>query len=477
VRFDSFEFIVFLALTLVLAAVSTGRRRHAMLLVASYFFYASWSPPFIILLWFSTLLDFFCGGQIAKSRSQAPRLGYLLLSLIGNLGVLVYFKYGNFFLDNVAFVSGLDPSPFYLDVIIPLGISFYTFQSMSYTIDLYRREAEPCRSLLDFALYVTFFPQLIAGPVLRVSEFIPQLRRTEPVREAEVLQAVELFLLGLFKKTVIADNIGILVDQVFAAPASYNAGAIYLAAVGFFIQIYCDFSGYSTMARGLALLFGFKLPNNFDYPLLRWNPALFRRSWHITMGNWFQNYVYRPLSRSGNSNQSNAGTAKKPWVRESDGRLVFNVVFTWGLLGLWHGASWNFVLWGLSNGIQLALYLFVLRRKSWSLPDFHGKKFLGWLINFNLWVPGSILFRAQNLPDAWVMLTRLATIADGRSVAPGWYVGIAVLGGIHLLSYHYYKEDLMLRLGWAQRSLLVSGVVAAIAAFAATGRPFIYFQF
>lgn len=475
-RFDSFEFALFLALTLVFSAVLTGRGRHAMLLVASYLFYASWSPPFIILLWFSTLLDFICGGQIAKRRSQAARLGYLLLSLSGNLSVLVYFKYGNFFLDNVAFVSGIDPSPFYLDVIIPLGISFYTFQSMSYTIDVYRKEAKPCRSLLDFALYVTFFPQLIAGPVLRVSEFIPQLRRTEPVREAEVLQAVELFLLGLFKKAVIADNIGTLVDQVFAAPASYNAGAIYLAAVAFFIQIYCDFSGYSTMARGLALLFGFKLPNNFNYPLLRWNPALFRQSWHITMGNWFQNYVYRPLSRSASVNQSKSGTPNR-WVRESDSRVVFNVVVTWGLLGLWHGASWNFVLWGLSNGIQLALYLFVLRRKSWSLPDFHGKKILGWLINFNLWVPGSILFRTQNLHDAGIMLTRLLTAADGRAVAPGWYLGIVILGGIHLLSYHYYKEDLMLRLGWARRSLLVSATLAAIAAFAATSRPFIYFQF
>ena len=206
---------------------------------------------------FSTLLDYVCGGRVAAAATKRVKRAYVATSLIGNLGVLVYFKYGDFFLENIAFIAGVDASPFYLDLIIPLGISFYTFQSMSYTIDMYRGDGEPCRDLLEFALYVTFFPQLIAGPILRAAEFLPQLRRTDPVREEEILRGVELLAVGMFKKVVLADNLAIVADQVFARPEIYDAPAMWLGAVAFWIQIYCDFSGYSTMARGVASFFGF----------------------------------------------------------------------------------------------------------------------------------------------------------------------------------------------------------------------------
>ena len=244
-------------IVLALVPLFKGRARHGLLLGASYIFYGSWSPPFLLLLWFSTLLDFLVGGAIGRTEAPAKRRALLGVSLFGNLGLLVYFKYGNFFLENLFFVSGVDPSPYYLNVVIPLGISFYTFQTMSYTIDVFRRKTAACRSLLDFALYVTFFPQLIAGPILRAGEFLPQLRRETPVSEAEILRGVELFMLGLFKKVVIADNMGVVVDRVYANPAAFDAPSILIAATAFWIQIYCDFSGYSTMARGLASLLGF----------------------------------------------------------------------------------------------------------------------------------------------------------------------------------------------------------------------------
>ncbi|MDP3936522.1 MAG: MBOAT family O-acyltransferase, partial [Deltaproteobacteria bacterium] len=293
--FNSLEFGVFIAIVIALTSVLTDRKRNILFLVASYIFYGSWNAPFVLLLWFTTFFDYVLGLQIGSTERVGARRAYLAASLVGNLGILFYFKYGNFFLDNIAFISGVDPEPFYLDVLIPLGISFYTFQSMSYTIDVYRRTTEPCRDFIDFALYVAFFPQLIAGPILRASDFIPQLYRTDPVREEEKIRGVELFLLGLFKKVVIADNFAYLADRVFDNPGAYAGPAIALGAIGFAIQIYCDFSGYSTMARGLASFFGFQFPKNFDYPLLRWNPVLLRGSWHMTMARWFQDYVFVPL--------------------------------------------------------------------------------------------------------------------------------------------------------------------------------------
>jgi len=461
VRFNSYEFLLFLAAVLALAPLVRGRARHALLLLASYAFYASWNAPFVLLLVFSTALDFHCGRGVARAGSPWRRRAWLAASLAGNLGPLFYFKYGNFFVENVAFVSGLDPEPFYLDVVIPLGISFYTFQSMSYTLDCWRSETAVCERFLDFALYVTFFPQLIAGPILRASEFLPQLARREPVREEEMLRGVELFLLGLFKKVVVADNLALLADRVFASPAGYSGAAALVATWAFWAQIYCDFSGYSTMAQGLASLLGFRLPRNFDYPQLRHNPILYRRTWHVTMGNWFTDYVYRPLGGS----------------RVGDARFAFNIFLTWTAIGLWHGAAWNFVLWGAYNGVILAVYSVVMRRKRWSLPAFPGKLFLGWLINVALLLLSSACFRAQSAADAGRMLAKILLWEPGRGVEPAWWGVMAALLAVHALSFWHYREDLLQRLGWPGRVALVTATVLAIACFGATGRPFIYFQF
>jgi D-alanyl-lipoteichoic acid acyltransferase DltB (MBOAT superfamily) len=346
-------------------------------------------------------------------------------------------------------------------VVIPLGISFYTFQSMTYTIDMYRGTSPPCKDFLEFALFVTFFPHMIAGPILRSSEFLPQLRRTAPLTQAEVLRGVELFGLGLFKKVVVADNLALLADRVFGSPTGYSGAGVALGSLAFWIQIYCDFSAYSTMAQGLAALLGISLPKNFDYPQLRHNPILYRRSWHITMGNWFTDYVYHPLGGS----------------RVGDARFGFNIFVTWTLLGLWHGASWNFVLWGAYNGVILAVYSVVMRRKRWALPAFRGKLFCGWLINVSMLLFSAMLFRAPDAATAWLMTQKIFSWAPGRDVDLAWVGFIAALVAAHAICFWHYQEDLLQRLRWPGRVLLASVVVLAIAIFGATGRPFIYFQF
>jgi alginate O-acetyltransferase complex protein AlgI len=223
----------------------------------------------------------------------------------------------------------------------------------------------------------------------------------------------------------------------------------------------CDFSAYSTMGQGLASMLGFTLPRNFDYPQLRHNPLLYRRTWHITLGNWITDYVYRPLGGS----------------RVGDVRFAFNLMLTWTLLGLWHGAAWNFVLWGLYNGVILAVYSVVMRRKRWSLPAFPGKLFCGWLLIVASNLVSSVFFRAQNAADAGALLGRMLSWAPGDPVASEWWGVLALLLGVHALSFWYYKEDLLERLGWPGRIALITATVLAIACFGAGGRPFIYFQF
>jgi alginate O-acetyltransferase complex protein AlgI len=463
VRFNSVEFAVFLPIVWGLwLLLRERRRRHVLLLVASYLFYASWNAPFLLLLWFTTWLDYVAGSRIADATSKTVRRAWLLSSIGANLAILAYFKYGNFFVDNVAFVSGVDPEPFYLNLVIPLGISFYTFQSMSYTLDVYRGEAPRCRSLLDFALFVSFFPHLIAGPILRTKQFLPQLERDHDPGERELVRAVELFLGGLFGKMVVADNFAILADRVFADPLRFSAAALWMGAIAFAIQVFADFNGYSQMARGLGHLFGYTLPRNFDYPLLRWNPLLVRQSWHMTIGRWFADYVFRPL-----------GGASR-----GDARLFFNLVVMWTLIGLWHGASWHFVVWGFNNGVILGTYLVVLRRKTWSLPEFPGKRFLGWIINMGLWIPSVIFFRSQNMEEAGVMFRRLLTFAPGDEVSVWWYVFALAAALLHFACFKWdHEDDLLERLRWPARIALVTVTVLAIAAFAGAGRTFIYFQF
>ena len=461
--FNSLPFLLLLLPTFFAWSVARGATRVGILLVASYLFYASWNPLYLPLLLFSTILDFQVGRWL--ERTEAPLRRKLLLgtSLLGNLGILVYFKYWTFLLVNLGLVdprAAAAVQTFHVYGHVPPGLSFYTFQTLSYSIDVFRRQTRACQRLSDFALFVAFFPQLMAGPILRSHEFLPQLARDRTPSAAEVIQAVELFMLGLFKKAVIADNLGEVVDTVYRHPLAWNGLSLGLVGVCFWVQVYCDFSGYSTMARGLGRLFGFELPRNFASPLLATDPLAYRRAWHITMSRWFRDYLFHPLG----------GGRRGPW------RVAINILIVWTLFGLWHGAAWTFVMWGVYNGVIQALNRERMRR-GWLVPAFPGRGVAGWALNFLLCVPSALVFRAPSLSTGLELARRFLTLDPGRSAPLLWWLVILVLGALHLLAYRFYKENLLVALPWAARIALLAGASAAILLLATGQRPFVYFQF
>ncbi len=366
--FQTFEFAIFYMLVLVgVVAVRQRLPQFGLLLLASYVFYMAWepagtvddatpgwSPYFILLIVYSTLNDYLCGLGLGRSRQPRARTLLLVLSLVTNLGVLAIFKYTNFLYGTTLWMSsGQWPPPedLFTSIVLPVGISFYTFQSMSYTIDVYRGELPAERNFTKFALYVAFFPQLVAGPILRAKEFMPQLDKAVDLKAENLRSGINLFLVGLVKKVVIADNVAPLANQVFDQPQGLPSAAIMLGALAFGIQIYCDFSGYTDMARGCGRMLGFHIPINFNYPYAARSITDFWRRWHISLSSWLRDYLYIPLG--GNRHGSFA--------------TYRNLMLTMTLGGLWHGAGWNFVIWGVYQGFWLAVErLLGVRHKS---PD------------------------------------------------------------------------------------------------------------
>lgn len=481
-RFDSVEFWAFFAVVLVLHRLLPFRR--VLLVLASYAFYASWNPPFVLLLLYSSVLDYAvalrlgalpapeepanAGDALESARASAAlrrkRRALLAVSLVGNLGVLVYFKYVGFLLDNLVALGALGVATadgLRIDVTLPLGISFYTFQTLSYTIDVYRGDTKPVRSFGDFLLFVAFFPQLIAGPILRAADFIPQIARARLPGQRAVLEGVELCLVGLFQKVVIADGFANVVDRVFAEPEHFSGSALLVASFCFNCQIYCDFAGYSTMAVGLARLLGYDVPKNFDFPLLATNPIEYRRGWHITMGTWFRDYFYQPLG----------GDRRGEW------RTAFNSMLTWMAFGLWHGASWTFVLWGALNGLLLVAYRF-LKHRGWLFPKGSVSTVFG-LASMALFLSlSTIAFRAPSVDSAFAMYRRIATWQDGPlAISPLWFVTLAVLYAVHWLNRRFQTEGALARVGWPARAAFITLMVMALTLGAGSGEPFYYFQF
>jgi alginate O-acetyltransferase complex protein AlgI len=350
------QFLVFFTLLLItLGIVHRSSPRKAILLVASYIFYMWWNPAFILLIIFSTFVDYLVGGRMAGEENQKKRRMLLLISMCSNLGLLFFFKYFGLFSNSLLGLMqmmGSEPSWTTLNITLPVGISFYTFQTMSYTIDIYRRKIPATRSSLDFALFVAFFPQLVAGPIVRASEFLPQLKRDVKVRVDQ--SSIFLIMRGLAKKVLIADNIAILVNGVFDSPGDWSSIMIWAATIGFAIQIYCDFSGYSDIAIGISKILGFDLPLNFNHPYVARNPSDFWQRWHISLSSWLRDYLYIPLG--GN--------------RGSEFQTYRNLMLTMLLGGLWHGASWNFMLWGFLHGFILVAHrLFSRSRQPAAAPN------------------------------------------------------------------------------------------------------------
>jgi len=354
--FNSIEFVVFFTVVLcIIVIIKTRRFQHLFLLGSSYFFFYFSSNYLITLLIISTILDFFVGKEIFNSSSKKKKKILLIISLAGNLGLLGFFKYADFAITQFnIFGNSLDLAaeiPL-LHLALPIGISFYTFQTISYTVDIYRGHLEPSKSFWEFALFVSFFPQLVAGPIVRAKTFLPQLRekiesfgagnklRQIVIQNYQLKMGITMMSFGFLKKMFFADNIAPLANEIFLNPIGLDSASIMLGTIAFGIQIYCDFSGYSDIAIGAALILGFKFPKNFNKPYFATSPSDFWNRWHISLSTWLRDYFYFPLG--GN--------------RKSSGRTYLNLITVMFFGGLWHGASWNFVIWGLLHGSYLSIH-------------------------------------------------------------------------------------------------------------------------
>ena len=469
--FTSFEFVVFFAALLLLRGLLKNFTAEKwLLLIASWLFYTSWNPPFVLLLMFTSALDYFVGRWLEHSQNPAARKLLLTASLAANLGVLGFFKYTNFLLEtwhDLLAHAGFTVHPFMLNIVLPAGVSFFTFQSMSYTIDVYRRDIPACKSLRDFMLFASFFPQLVAGPIVRAATFLPQLLQRRRAAWQDVESGLALFALGAIKKLVVSDQIAGHVDLVFTSPASYDALSLLFAAIGFGVQIYCDFSGYSDMAIGCARMMGYDLGLNFRMPYSSVSITEFWRRWHISLSTWLRDYLY--ISLGGN--------------RRGPSRTNINLLLTMLLGGLWHGASWNFVIWGALHGGALIAH----KAWRWFRGAAAGEKptrlgsAASWALTMTVVFVGWIFFRASGFGGATTMLARILTWDTGgvRMLSPQIFAAIALVAAAHLV---VPKDS-----NWPQwivaRSMPVR--IAAYTAFlmailcfgARESAPFIYFQF
>lgn len=489
--FNSPIFLFFFATVFCLYwAIRRRTAQNLLLLAASYVFYGAWSWKFLLLLCFSTLLDYGCGRWVEAAQG-ARRRAVVILSATVNLGLLGFFKYSGFFVSQAAALLhslGFEPHVRVLEVVLPVGISFYTFQSLGYVLDVYRRKLPAERNLLDYALFVAFFPQLVAGPIQRATHMLPQVKRERNWSTVGLESGLQLAAWGLFKKIVIADNLSPFVNAVYASPGDFRGSALATATVFFAFQIYCDFSGYSDIARGTARMLGFDVIRNFDLPYFSRTPVEFWRRWHISLSQWFQDYLYFPLAMH--------YMRKGGWGDKYRAHII-----SMGLIGLWHGANWTFLAFGLYWGVAIAAYLFVSERLGQASPDARivrlvtsplAERFgplLGVAGTLLIAFAGWILFRARTLSDAGTVLTRMFSLhgefpATGTDILDLRILWIMVIGlWTAELLYRNYPTLVAVASGGAARRLawryaMVCAIVVSYTV-AQQGRvqPFIYFQF
>jgi len=470
--FNTLDFAVFLAVCLGAYVVLPHRWQNRLLLVASYVFYGAWNWRFLGLLALSTVVDWAIGMRLGREEDGVRRKRLVAFSVVVNLAILGAFKYANFFIDSfreLAGVIGLDVPELALRVVLPVGISFYTFQSLSYTIDVYRREIAPTRGLLDFALYVAFFPQLVAGPIERASRLMPQVLQPRRITADRFYSGCWLILWGTFKKVVIADHLATVVDAVYDPGVSPVGLEVVLGTYAFAFQILCDFSGYTDVARGTARLFGFELMLNFDLPYFATSPAAFWRRWHISLSSWLRDYLYVPLG--GN--------------RSGPGATYRNLALTMLLGGLWHGAAWTFVLWGAYQGALLIAHRLLQPRLARIEPKGAVGRGVWWTVRavvmFQLVCLGWMIFRADSVGQLGTLLARIVTEPE-VGLAGQWLVPFAVLV-VPLLAMQAWQAlsndlEVVLRSPLLVRAPLYAAIFLAIVVLGEDhGEPFIYFQF
>lgn len=468
-RFNSYTFIIFFLISLGLHHLPfTWRIKKLNLLFLSQIFYAAWNPPFIILMWFSATLDWYVSYLLSKTENSWKRTWLMSVSLLGNLGLLGYFKYANFLVESINPVFqylGLVPLSPIKELILPAGISFYTFQTLSYTIDVYRRDIPHCRSFTDYFLYVSFFPQLVAGPIVRAVDFLGQCKKERRVGLDQFLLGIFLFVFGLFEKVVIADTIcAPITDRILDATVLPSTAAAWAGVCAFAIQVFADFAGYSTCAVGLAKCLGFDLMINFDHPYAPKNFSNYWRRWHISLSNWLRDYVYIPMG--GN--------------RKGKLRGYFNLIVTMWLGGLWHGASWNYVAWGFLHGSALAV------ERAFNLTEIRNRAFqliysaitliiVFWIYTF---------FRVHDLAKAFAISKIMLGYSSMAQVTAKMQIDIAagfIITGIVVGVHCFFRNRTIEQWGaskhWLTLSIFIAFMLFAISTSSGVDRAFIYFQF
>ena len=460
--FSSIDFLLFF-LALITALWLAPKRYHSwVLLISSYGFYAVWDVRFTLLLMFVSLVGYGCGLAIERHHQDIRQKNRALwLGIVSMLLVLAYFKYANFFMDNISALLGMQYE--HWNIVLPVGLSFFTFQVISYLVDVWRGDIRACGSKKEFFLYVAFFPQLVAGPIVRATDFLPQLQKHVGVNWDYIYLGAQIFALGFIQKVFIADRLAMFCDPVFAQPALYDAATLWLGLLAYAVQIFCDFSGYSHMAIGIALVLGFKLPENFRMPYLATSVAEFWHRWHISLSSWLRDYLYIPLGGS----------------RVSMPRIYANLMITMLLGGLWHGASWNFVLWGAMHGLALCAH------RVWKSWGGNMPAILGWVLTLGFvlltWVP----FRCGDFDQTLLYMAGLWA-GDGIHWMMPQVLGLLALVALvhvvmackqqHIGAWHVAlavseREKLWHIVAWLW-------LVMALLVWSPTeSSPFIYFQF
>ncbi|WP_291722191.1 MBOAT family O-acyltransferase [Bernardetia sp.] len=503
--FNSWEFALFFPFVIFLFFAFPFRYRWIILLVASYVFYMAWRVEYILLLIFSTCIDYWASNQMSKKSTKNERKPYLYVSILSNLGLLFSFKYLDFFASSFNYVFPSTLQIPLMHLVLPMGISFYTFQTLSYSIDVYNGEIKAEKHLGIFAVFVSFFPQLVAGPIERASNLLPQFREKHFFDEKRIKLGLQLMAWGFFKKLVIADRVAIVVNQVYNSPSDFSGLSIWIASILFAFQIYCDFSGYSDIAIGAAQVMGYNLMKNFDRPYFSKSISEFWKRWHISLSSWFKDYVYIPLG----------GNRTVKW------RWYYNLFITFLISGVWHGANWTFVIWGALHGFYLIAALQIQPISNWIYSKFSISKeslfykFFHISITFFLVLVAWVFFRANNVSDAFLILEKsvegnfLAQIKDlflpfketfirfstaylksdltlqNQNLGIKFYeflitlFGLFIMETVHFLQRNHSLREEISKLHWILRWGLYYAFIASIIFLGSFGEAstFIYFQF
>ena len=483
--FNSFSFLIFFIIFLILYWTLNLKLRLILIFFSSLLFYGFWRIDFIPLLLFSVLVDFFASKKIYQTKLKKNKKKYLILSLFINLGILIFFKYFYFLHESTSqllSLVGVNVMPIEYKILLPIGISFYTFQSISYTIDVYRNNIKPEKNLLIFANYVIFFPQLVAGPILRASEILWQFKEKRKFKCENFNNGIQRIILGLFLKIVLADNIAKFVDQGFLMdPKLISAIDVITLSYLFGFQIYFDFAGYSHIAIGCALTMGIKFRENFNFPYHSISPKIFWKNWHISLSSWVRDYIYLPLLNIKSVNSSGGGFDK--YLDHQSLRLytIFTLFITWSLMGLWHGASWNFVFWGIWNFLVIVLFRFI---NNFLMNNSFLKNIISWSISINLIMLGWVFFRSENLDLSFQMINNLLFIKNWTflSLRENTYIVAFIVTFFYLISpliikiFKFISKKYKLMADFILLISIVSSLIL-ILIYNQEVNQFIYFQF